>query len=88
MSQSTTTSVAPSAFTVAGRRAMLVGRAGEMRELEDALREVREHRTLRAVTLLGPSGIGKSRLVRDFLAKAREGEAPPRVYRGAAREGD
>jgi len=88
MSQSTTSSVAPSAFTVAGRRAMLVGRAGEMRELEDALREVREHRTLRAVTLLGPSGIGKSRLVRDFLAKAREGEGAPRVYRGAAREGD
>ncbi|MBL8611200.1 MAG: tetratricopeptide repeat protein [Myxococcales bacterium] len=88
MTTSSTSSVAPSAFTVAGRRAMLAGRAGDMRELEESLREVREHRTVRAVTILGPAGIGKSRLVRDFLAKAREGDAPPRVYRGAAREGD
>ena len=70
------------------RRAILVGRAAELRELEDALWYVREKKKTRVVTLLGPTGVGKTRLVRDFLMKMR-GVAPleaPRVFRGSARE--
>lgn len=64
---------------------MLVGRASELRQLERAYALVRERGEARTVTVVGAAGVGKTRLVRDFLVKARSGE-PPRVYRGAARE--
>ena len=84
-----------SRFAVSERRATLVGRASEMRELDRALSLVRKNGEARVVTVLGATGIGKTRLVRDFLVKSRpaeradragEAHAPPRVYRGAARE--
>ncbi len=67
-------------------RALLVGRASELRELEDALDAVREQGVARAVTVLGAAGIGKSRLVRDFLVHVRttNRELAPRVFRGHA----
>ena len=74
-------------FGVSERRATLVGRAAEMNELEDALRAVRDKGTPRIVTVLGATGIGKTRLVRDFLVKMRGlGEKTPRVFRGSARD--
>jgi predicted ATPase len=95
-----THSFAPGAFGVLDRRALLVGRKAEMRELDAALRTVREEKETRTVTLVGSAGIGKTRLVRDFLARTRTPEAvkpgtdetrvapgpPPRVFRGSARE--
>jgi tetratricopeptide (TPR) repeat protein len=75
-----------SRFNVSERRAVLVGRAAEMRDLERAYSLARDRGETRAVTIVGAAGIGKTRLVRDFLVKTRAGE-PPRVYRGAAREG-
>jgi len=71
-----------------GLSAMLVGRAAELRQLEDALTEVRAHGTCVACTILGAAGIGKSRLVKDFLLRLRSSadKAPPRVYRGQARD--
>ncbi|MDF2692433.1 MAG: Adenylate cyclase [Labilithrix sp.] len=67
---------------------MLVGRAGELRELDLALKSVREEGRSRAITLVGAAGIGKTRLVRDFLSKQRTIESgAPRVFRGSAREG-
>jgi tetratricopeptide (TPR) repeat protein len=69
------------------RRAVLVGRAGELRELEDALWHVRATGAARIVTILGATGIGKTRLVRDFLVKMRGSEKDsPRVFRGSARD--
>jgi tetratricopeptide (TPR) repeat protein len=72
------------------RRAMLMGRVSEMRELEAALADVREQGLTRAVTILGAAGIGKSRLVRDFLANMRAGIKEeflvPRVFRGSSPE--
>ena len=68
-------------------RAPLVGRGHELRVLEDALARVRESRQTEIVTVLGPSGIGKSRLVYEFFARIDtpdEGEGL-RVYRGSAR---
>ena len=66
---------------------MLVGRAAEMRELERAYALARDKKQTRTVTVLGASGMGKTRLVRDFLVKARDAGQAPRVYRGSARDG-
>jgi tetratricopeptide (TPR) repeat protein len=68
------------------RRAMLKGRASELRELDDALLHVMQHGVTRTVTLLGAAGIGKTRLARDFLmnVRSRLGEEAPRVFRGHA----
>ncbi len=45
----------------------LVGRAGEMALLEAALADAIKERACRLVALLGPPGVGKSRLVVEFL---------------------
>src|SRR5262245_29410250 len=76
--------VTMSPFALGDRRAILVGRAAELRELEDALWHVREQGKTRVVTVLGSAGIGKTRLVRDFLQKMRGDPQAPRVFRGAA----
>lgn len=81
-------SFAPAGSGAIERRAVLVGRTAELRELEIALRAVREEGRSRAITLIGAAGIGKTRLVRDFLSKQRTSEhGAPRVFRGSAREG-
>jgi tetratricopeptide (TPR) repeat protein len=85
-------SLAPAGFGTIDRRAGLVGRTAELRVLDESLRAVREDGRARTVTLVGANGIGKTRLVRDFLSKQRAsdqgqtGKAAPRVFRGSARE--
>jgi tetratricopeptide (TPR) repeat protein len=71
---------------VAERRAVLVGRAPEMRALDEALQDVQKRGVSRTVTVVGAAGIGKTRLVRDFLLRARNDPRAPRVFRGSARE--
>ena len=46
----------------------LVGRERERDRLKADFDEVAERRTCRLFTLIGPAGVGKSRLVHDFLA--------------------
>src|SRR5258708_3241638 len=77
----------PGGLAITDRRALLVGRASELRELEDALWHVRQDGKARTMTILGAGGIGKTGLVRDFLVKMRGGEPSqaPRVFRGSAR---
>ena len=48
--------------------APMVGRGKELEILRQALRRVIDERTSHLFTLLGPAGVGKSRLVREFLA--------------------
>ena len=80
-------SFAPPGFGTTDRRAGLVGRTAELRVLDEALRAVREDGRSRTVTLVGANGIGKTRLVRDFLSKQRSSdEGAPRVFRGSARD--
>lgn len=68
-------------------RAPLTGRVAEMRELDQAFSEVVEKGQARIVTVLGASGVGKSRLVHDFLSKIRKSRGSPlRTYRGSARD--
>jgi tetratricopeptide (TPR) repeat protein len=82
-----TESFAPSGFGTIDRRAGLVGRTAELRVLDESLRAVRDDGRARTVTLVGANGIGKTRLVRDFLSKQRSSEqGSPRVFRGSARD--
>ncbi len=46
----------------------LIGRAGERRMLQDAFDRAAEERSCQLVTVLGTAGVGKSRLVAEFLA--------------------
>ncbi|MBV9946742.1 MAG: AAA family ATPase, partial [Myxococcales bacterium] len=57
-----------------------------MRELERGYELARDTGVTRTVTIVGAAGIGKTRLVRDFLVKIQEGAGAARVFRGAARE--
>ncbi|HWO48529.1 MAG TPA: adenylate/guanylate cyclase domain-containing protein, partial [Solirubrobacterales bacterium] len=52
--------------------APLVGREAELRLLRESFDEVAKTRTPRLVTVVGPAGIGKSRLVRAFRADLRD----------------
>jgi len=78
-----------SRFAAVERRAGLAGRAAEMRALELAHSAVRDRQQTHTVTVVGATGIGKTRLVRDFLLRLREAapEGASRVFRGSAREG-
>jgi tetratricopeptide (TPR) repeat protein len=59
-----------------------------MRELEREFAAARDKGQARTVTVVGAPGIGKTRLVRDFLVRSRDATGQgPRVYRGSAREG-
>jgi predicted ATPase len=49
-----------------------VGREQQLNALAAALGQAREERTCRLVTVTGPPGIGKSRLVREFTASLGE----------------
>jgi tetratricopeptide (TPR) repeat protein len=80
-------SFAPAGFGTIDRRAVLVGRTAELRVLDESLRAVRDDGRARTVTLVGANGIGKTRLVRDFLSKQRSAEhGTPRIFRGSARD--
>jgi tetratricopeptide (TPR) repeat protein len=68
-------------------RTALFGRGAEMSALDEAFEAVQADKKTRVITLLGPAGIGKSRLVRDFFAHHPDygSASAPRVYRGSAR---
>ncbi|HVY48913.1 MAG TPA: AAA family ATPase, partial [Minicystis sp.] len=69
-------------------RAPLIGREAEMKTLDVSLEAVEKRHETKIVTLVGPAGIGKSRLVQDFVIKHRalESSLVPRVYRGSPRD--
>ncbi|MCC6524598.1 MAG: tetratricopeptide repeat protein [Polyangiaceae bacterium] len=69
-------------------RPPLVGREEELALLRRALADVQAKGAVRIVTLLGPAGIGKTRLLQDFIVEARAGagEAGLKVFRGSARD--
>jgi tetratricopeptide (TPR) repeat protein len=68
-------------------RTPLIGRDTELTALEEAAAALATQREVRIVSLIGPAGIGKSRLIQDFVLKHRAVRAPAlRVYRGSARD--
>ncbi|WP_437670887.1 ATP-binding protein [Sorangium sp. So ce131] len=66
--------------------APLIGREAELSALARALDAVERDRAARTVTLVGPPGIGKSRLAREFLERRRRDAGALRVYSGSARD--
>jgi tetratricopeptide (TPR) repeat protein len=76
-------------------RAPFVGRGAELAALDEALASARAG-DARVVTLVGPAGIGKSRLIQEFVLRHRapgirpepatDAALRPRVYRGSARD--
>ncbi len=74
-----------SVFAMNDLRAPLIGREAYLERLNTAT-EAAGRGEPRAVTLIGPAGVGKSRLVHELLLELRvAGGKPPRVYRGSAR---
>jgi len=51
--------------------APIVGRELELSLLSDALTHAQQTRTCRLVTIVAPAGVGKSRLLREFLERSR-----------------
>ncbi len=62
--------------------APLVGRHAELGLLRHLYQRSREEERPHLVTIFGQPGVGKSRLLREFLAEVRELAPPPLVLRG------
>lgn len=63
----------------------LVGRDRELDILADTLRATSDRDDMRIVTLVGPAGIGKTRVITEFVAAHSSGPDKLRVYAGSAR---
>ncbi|HXF81543.1 MAG TPA: AAA family ATPase [bacterium] len=62
--------------------APLIGRQGELAILRSLYRRSRDEGRAHLVTIIGDPGVGKSRLLREFLAEIRETVPRPLVLRG------
>lgn len=67
-------------------RSPLVGRKHELRMLEAALQETLDSGIAHTITVMGTPGVGKSRLVREFLADVRGRDDRVRVVVGQCRQ--
>ncbi|MEZ4233709.1 MAG: tetratricopeptide repeat protein [Polyangiaceae bacterium] len=70
-----------------GANVALVGRDAEMARLKRARDDVAGSSRARMVTLVGPSGTGKSRILEELARELAASATLPRVFRGRAREG-
>ena len=61
--------VAPTPPEARGLESPLIGRDREFAALEDVFRRTVESRSCGLVTVMGPAGVGKSRLTREFLPR-------------------
>jgi class 3 adenylate cyclase/tetratricopeptide (TPR) repeat protein len=78
-----TSDLATAAGTPARRlQAPLIGRERELRALDEALDDVLKSPQARLALVVGPAGIGKSRLVFEFLERARTRMPALNVLRG------
>lgn len=66
---------------IAGQSIRLVGRADQLDRLNLSLQAALDSRAPQLVTIVGPSGIGKSRLVHEFIGLARLAAGSPLVLR-------
>lgn len=73
--------------SVPSPRTPLVGRNPELSEIHDRLAVAIAKRQTQMVTLIGGAGMGKRRLVSEFLERAQKRERHVRVFRGLAHRG-
>src|SRR5256712_1343171 len=71
-----------SARGIPGLATPLVGRSAELQSLSSQLDDVIDARRPMLVTILGPAGVGKSRLVREFIESIKTRHPHARVLRG------
>jgi predicted ATPase/class 3 adenylate cyclase len=81
--------VRPRAFVAPGRGVQgvetpLVGRDGDLGQLQDALRGVRAGGRARMVTVVGDAGVGKSRLLEEFVKWIDRSPGRTWLFRGRA----
>jgi class 3 adenylate cyclase/tetratricopeptide (TPR) repeat protein len=62
--------------------APLIGRHAELGLLRHLYQRSRDDSRVHLATVVGEPGVGKSRLLREFLAELRDGDLPPQVLRG------
>ncbi|MDH5493197.1 MAG: AAA family ATPase, partial [Myxococcales bacterium] len=67
------------------RSGKMVGRTAERAALQAALDRAIEDRVPQAVSVIGGAGIGKSRLLEEFVQQVRQEHPEARVYRAACR---
>ena len=67
---------------IPGLTSPLVGRGAELQTLSSLVDEVLDTRRPRLVTILGPAGVGKSRLVREFVSGLKRSHPEANVLRG------
>jgi len=72
------------ARTVMGRQVECIGRTRELALLESTFQECVEEPIARAMVVIAPPGIGKTRLRRELTARVGKWEAPPAVCIGLA----
>lgn len=68
-------------------RAPLVGRGPELSELDDAFAKAVSTREPQTVTVIGGAGMGKGRLLAEFVSRLQERERKVRAFRGLAHQG-
>jgi class 3 adenylate cyclase len=71
---------------VEGVETRMIGRAAELRTLQQALQTVQRERHLQAITVVGEAGVGKSRLLYEFHSWFDPLPEPWRFFRGRASE--
>src|SRR5262249_44668368 len=71
-------------FEVLGRPTEFVGRAEQLRALDEVLERAVAYQAPQLVTVLGNQGTGKSRLCVEWLARAQARSEKLRVFRGRA----
>jgi tetratricopeptide (TPR) repeat protein len=77
---------APVRVSIPIPRAPLLGRENELAELDQALARAIATRTPQSVTLVGGAGVGKTRVVTEFLARVQARERKARAFRGVAHQ--
>ncbi len=68
------------------RKVPIVGRGPELRELEGAFGRAIATKQPQAVSIIGSPGVGKSRLLEEFLDRVQQRERRARVFRGVCRQ--
>lgn len=76
----------PARVSIPIPRAPLVGRESELGELDQALARAIATRTPQTVSVIGGAGVGKTRLVTEFLARVSARERKARTFRGVAHQ--